>query len=282
MNQFIKGTPPLVKNLLLINVVFYIGTFVLAQMNIDLVNLLGLHYFKSADFNPIQYVTYMFLHSPHSFMHIFFNMFALWMFGRILEQVWGSKRFLVYYMITGIGAAIIQTIVLHIEVTPVISSLDAFINNPSVENLNLILSKDVLNNPRFFGGSTTLYNNFVEALNHWKDMPSSIEYKSDMVNVMMSMKANFIDNHVTIGASGAVFGILLAFGMLFPNSVLMLLFPPIPIKAKYFVIIYGVLELFLGVASFSKDNVAHFAHLGGMLFGYLLIRYWKNKKDRFY
>lgn len=166
----------------------------------------------------------MFMHA--GFSHIFFNMFAVYMFGRVLENVWGPKRFLIFYMVTGIGAGIIQELTWLYDFRDVISAPQEMIN---------------------IGGGRIL------------------------------TKPEFYDLFVTVGASGAVFGILLAFGMLFPNVPLYLMFIPIPIKAKYFVIFYGLAELTMGVANFSGDSVAHFAHLGGMLFGYVLIKYWKNK-----
>lgn len=172
---------------------------------------------------PHQVVTYMFLHA--GFSHFFFNMFALWMFGRVLEYDLGSKRFLIYYMVCGIGAALLQLGVAWIE----LSGMEEAVMNGTV----------------------------------------SVAQYASRVNVP------------TVGASGAIFGILLGFGMLHPNSIIMLLFPPIPMKAKYFVIIYGVIELMLGVSG-RMDNVAHFAHVGGMLWGWILLRWWKKKGTLYY
>lgn len=197
---------------------------------------------------PHQLITYMFMHSYAglSLGHIFFNMFALFMFGVMLERVWGSKRFLQYYLITGIGAGLIQMLVYYIRISAVQKGLD----------------------------QATLDEIYKEG---WSILQQGKNYSNPILSQL-----NLMINTSTIGASGAVFGILLAFGMLFPNTQLMLLFPPIPIKAKYFVIGYGVIELFAGVANRSGDNVAHFAHLGGMLFGFFLIRYWnKNTKNFF-
>lgn len=203
------GTPPVTKNLLIINVLFYVATFVLAQRGIDLTALFGLFFFGVSDFHIWQPVTYMFMHG--SLTHIFFNMFALWMFGRILETVWGSRRFLIYYMVCGLGAALMQELVQLIT---------------------------------FF-------------------------------NIVHTGVVNYTILAPTVGASGAIYGILLAFGMLFPNE-RMFIFPlPMPIKAKYFVIFFFIIELFSGIA--VSDNVAHFAHLGGMLFGLVLIIYWRRK-----
>jgi len=239
-----KNTPPVVKNLIIINALFLLATFTLDSLfNIKLEHILGLFFFKSEQFRPYQIVTHMFMHG--GIWHLFFNMFALWMFGRVLESVWGPKRFFIYYFITGLGAVIIHSAVTYFHYISVA-------NNLSPELIQIVLDKghDALLN----------YQNFT--------------------NPYMA-KLNIIINTPTIGASGAVFGVLLAFGMLFPNTELMLLFPPIPIKAKYFVIIYGALELFLGISQ-PGSHIAHFAHLGGMLFGYLLIKYWDKSKKTFY
>ena len=222
--NFLNSIPPVTKNLIIINLLLWLATIVFRKtLGIDLVEYLGLHYFQADRFNAAQMVTYMFMHDPYSFGHVFFNMFSVFIFGRTLESVWGGKRFLVFYMITGIGAGLIQ------EITWYISLHDAIANTESM-----------------IGWSQTRL---------------------------------VLNNIITIGASGAVFGILLAFGMMFPNAELFLMFIPIPIKAKYFVIGYGLIELFLGIriSSGGGDNIAHFAHLGGMLFGLILILYWRKK-----
>lgn len=175
-----------------------------------------------------------------NFSHLFFNMFAVYMFGRILEQRWGSKRFLIYYLATGVGAGLIQLFVIFVQIQFIQSQL-------SYDQIQQVLNEGF----------------------------AALQQNMNFTDPIMA-KLNLAINTATVGASGAVFGILLAFGMLFPDVELMLLFPPIPLKAKYFVIIYGVAEIFLGVANFSGDNVAHWAHLGGMLFGFFLIRKWKN------
>ena len=178
--------------------------------------------------------------------HLFFNMFALYMFGKILEQVWGPKRFLIYYMVTGIGAGIIQLLVSELRIQSLISEIDPAIYQQILdEGLSI----------RQMGKN---YTNPVAA------------------------EINNLINISTVGASGAVFGILLAFGMLFPNTQLLLIIPPIPIKAKYFVLIYGAIELYQGIANNPNDNVAHFAHLGGMLFGFALLKFWKTNTNNFY
>lgn len=235
--------PPVVKNLIIINALMLLATYIMSMRGIDLTRMLGLYYFKSPDFEPYQLVTHMFMHG--GFMHLFFNMFALWMFGRILESVWGPKRFFIYYFVTGLGAVALHTFVNFLEYESITSKM-------SPDQISLVLQQghDILMQGK----------NYTDPL---------------------MGKLNLFLNTPTVGASGAVFGVLLGFGMLFPNTQLMLLFPPIPIKAKYFVIGYGALELIFGLTN-TASNIAHFAHLGGMLFGYILIRYWNKNSKTFY
>ncbi|MBO7529572.1 MAG: rhomboid family intramembrane serine protease [Bacteroidales bacterium] len=212
--------PLVVKNLLIINVIFFLATWAAESVwRIDLSQYLGLHYIGASDFRPYQFVTYMFMHG--SFAHLFFNMFALWMFGNSIENVWGPKRFLIFYFVCGIGAGLTQELVQHIQ---------------------------------------------------FSDLIQNYQY------VRMGNRSIPVDEYLnmvtTVGASGAVYGILLAFGMMWPNSRIYIYFA-IPVKAKWFVIIYGLIELFSGFS--SVDNVAHFAHLGGMIFGLGLILYWRYK-----
>ncbi|HPE54846.1 MAG TPA: rhomboid family intramembrane serine protease [Bacteroidales bacterium] len=232
--------PPVVKNLIIINALFYLGTIAASQtFHIDLADYLGLHYPVSSLFKPHQLVTYMFMHGSPA--HILFNMFAVWMFGSTLENVWGPKRFLIFYMITGIGAGLIQLAVSYVQVTGLEAQLDP-------ETITMIRSEGL-----------------------------SIYQQGNYFTNPIVQKLNLLYNIPTVGASGSIFGLLLAFGMLFPNALIYLYFA-IPIKAKYFVIGYGLIELFSGVANKPGDNVAHFAHLGGMLFGYFLIVLWKRRR----
>ncbi len=242
--QRFQVLPPVVKNLLIINILLYFITVVFGdKLGINLVDLLGLHYFSSDLFKPHQLVTYMFMHG--GFDHVFFNMFALWMFGNMLENIWGSKRFLVYYLITGVGAGLIQL----------------GINYFTLQSLYEQVLPAVLERIQMDGA----------------ELLSTSRNYSDAVLAQI----NIITNTATIGASGSVFGVLLAFGMLFPNTQILIYFL-FPIKAKYFVILYGALELILGIANNPGDNVAHFAHLGGMLFGFILIKMWNKNKKNFY
>ena len=216
--------PPVVKHLLIINVLLYLATFTMNRFQIDLTDYLGLHFFKASDFRAYQLITYMFMHG--NFEHLFFNMFALWMFGNTLENIWGSKRFLWFYMLCGIGAGLCQEVVQYIQYITTLAQYDSV---------------------NFGGGQVISMANYLNMLN-------------------------------TVGASGAIYGLLLAFGMMFPNSMIYLYFF-VPIKAKWFVIGYAVIELVSGFI--GGGNVAHFAHLGGMLFGLILILVWK-KKGRLY
>lgn len=246
MNNFrpsINTIPPVVKNLIIINVIMLFATYVLNMRGIDLTKILGLHYFESPDFRPYQLVTHMFMHG--GFTHLLFNMFALWMFGRVLESVWGPKRFFTYYFVTGLGAAALHTFVNYVEFQHLAGKM-------LPEAVQMVMTQG----PEIFSQGK-----------NFSDPDAG--------------KLNLLLNIPTVGASGAVFGILLGFGMLFPNTQLMLLFPPIPIKAKYFVMGYGAIELFSGIAN-TGSNIAHFAHLGGMLFGFFMIKYWNKHTNHFY
>ncbi len=260
--------PPVVKNLIIINVLFFLATFVMENLGVNLVDIFGMHYPGSEKFMLHQVVTYMFMHGGIG--HIFFNMFALFMFGRVLESVWGPRRFLIYYFVTGIGAIAIHTFVNYLEISSIQNAISAFQNTPSPEVLDKFVNKHLPN-------ASNQVRDFIMS---WYNDPTNSSYANEGLSLMERIYTLKLDIP-TVGASGAVFGILLAFGMLFPNTQLMLLFPPIPIKAKYFVIGYGVLELYLGFAQ-SGSNVAHFAHLGGMLFGYFMIKYWNKNSKHFY
>jgi membrane associated rhomboid family serine protease len=263
------GVPPVVKNLIIINVIMLIATWAIQNVfGKNLEELLGLYYFKSELFRPFQIITHMFMHA--NLMHLFFNMFALWMFGRILEQVWGSKRFLIYYFVTGLGAVALHTFVNYLTISNIESAATAMLNTPSPETFAAFVTKHF----HAYDYFEKFISGWSADLNNPQYIQQATAYSHELIKMQMDIP--------TVGASGAVFGVLLAFGMLFPNTPLMLMFIPIPIKAKYFVIGYGAIELFMGVSNFQFDNVAHFAHLGGMLFGIVLILYWRKRKDIFY
>lgn len=269
--------PPVVKNLLIINGLFFLATVVLeGAMHIDLTDMLGLHYFAAQKFEPYQFITYMFMHG--SFSHIFFNMFALWMFGSVLENVWGPKKFLLYYIVTGIGAALVHYLVFYFEVSPALQSMDAFIKHPDVATLQQFVSTHQFN----FSHSTSEFDlvveNFKQSFTILQQDPGNMQAMQDSVNFVTAYREHFLNLPVVVGASGAIYGLLLAFGMLFPNSLIYLYFF-IPMKAKWFVIIFGAIELFSGFYN-QNSGVAHFAHLGGMIFGFFLILYWKKKSSQ--
>jgi membrane associated rhomboid family serine protease len=236
---------------------------ILLDNNIDLYKIFGLHYITASDFRPWQLITYMFMHGD--FNHLFFNMLAVWMFGSVLERYWGSKRFLCYYFVTGIGAGLVHYIIIAIQIHSTMELMNGFINQPSLESLKYLVETNT---------NELLTYNFQSLYQYALQNPSEI---TAMTSNMIALKGSYLNHFNVVGASGSVFGLLLAFGMLFPNSEIYLYFL-IPIKAKWFVIIYGLLELILGALG-SNDGVAHFAHLGGMIFGIFMILYWK-KHDR--
>ncbi|MFA6335382.1 MAG: rhomboid family intramembrane serine protease [Bacteroidales bacterium] len=218
---FFGSMPPVIKNLVIINSLMLLATYFTGDFMYE---KFSLFYFESPLFKPYQLVTHMFMHG--GFVHLFFNMYSLIIFGVALEQVWGSKKFFLYYMVTGLGAALLHSIVLYIDASSLMNAANA--------------------------GSQ-----------------------------IAAQKLDALMITPTVGASGAVYGVLLAYGMLFPNNVLQLLFPPVALKAKWFVLIFGAIELVLGISN-TGGNVAHFAHLGGMIFGYFLIIYWKKNNKMYF
>lgn len=264
--------PVVVKNILIVNILFFLATFSLGRtFNIDLYDLFGLHFPLAEMFSPFQFVTYMFMHGD--FWHLFFNMFALWMFGRVLEDAWGPGRFLLYYFVTGLGAALIHYAVVYYQMLPALNLMDAFLDSPSHEGLLAFLNSEHF---RIFSPEMQQsYQNFASFYNTNAEA-DSVTSLNRAVAFLSEYKEGYLNMPNVVGASGAVFGILLAFGMLYPNTMLYVYFA-IPIKAKYFVMIYGALELYLGLSNNAGDNVAHFAHLGGMIFGFFLIKYWRKK-----
>lgn len=233
------NTPPVVKNLVIINVLMLLATWVLATRGINLERTLGLHYIGSPAFRPYQLVTHLFMHG--GFTHLLFNMFALWMFGRVLENVWGPKRFFIYYFATGLGAAALHTFVGYLEYQHAVSGLSP------------------------------------EQIDYYRELAAQGKY----IQGTVSQQITSILMTPTVGASGAVYGVLIGFGMLFPNTMLMLIFPPIPIKAKYAIGGMILIEVYLGFTN-SGGNIAHFAHLGGALFGFLIIKYWNKNSKHFF
>ena len=240
------STASVVWNIIIINVLCLIATTVLrSKSGIELNDTLGLHFVLSEKFRVYQFFTYMFMHAGVE--HILFNMFAVYMFGRLFEMFWGGKKFLFYYLVAGLGAAIVQQTVWYIDYCSIarhIADMPAVMSHISTEGA--------------------------------KALAESLNYSDEYMG-----RLNILMNIPTVGASGAVFGILLAFGYMFPKEKLYMFFLPIPIPARVFVIVYGLIELFAGVANFSWDNVAHFAHLGGLLFGLILLLIWKKRGKLF-
>jgi membrane associated rhomboid family serine protease len=248
-NSFLGNIPPVVLNLMIINLLFWFASQVFpSAFGLDLVKILGLHYWFSDKFNPIQLVTYMFMHDTRGLSHLFCNMFGVWMFGRTLEQVWGAKKFLFFYFVTGIGAGIIQELTWMIDLHDITMAFNRAIAENSGEALVPFSS--------MFSGGNIADATALDAIR---------------------LKEMVFANHVTVGASGALFDILLAFGWLFPEARMGILFVPFMIPARIFVAIYAAFELFFGVAGFTFDNVAHFAHLGGMLFGAIVLWVWQKR-----
>ena len=267
--------PPVVKNLLIINGIFFVASIIFeSKLNIDLSDILGLHYFGSEKFRPHQIITYMFMHG--GFSHIFFNMFALWMFGNALENYWGGKKFLIFYVVCGLGAAVTHYVIFYFQIHSVMEPVSAYLSHPELKNFEGIFQPLLTENiHRPSEALDTLINSY-----NTIPMSNESEKLQASIDLMTRFRVDFLNEPVIVGASGAIFGLLLAFGMSFPDSMIYmyLLFP---IKAKWFVMIYGAIELYSGIQSNAGDNVAHYAHLGGMLFGFVLIQLWKKGRSQF-
>ena len=274
MNIFQSGRPAsgsVVRTLIIINVVAYVLLLLASEYAGDQpLNLFALHNWLSPDFKPWQIITHLFLHSTGGVFHLFFNMLALWMFGTALEQSWGSKRFVYYYFACGLGAALVHNTVVGFQLQPMISAADIYLSNPSYTLFEQFISNHL---PGSY--DNVQINEFLVAWYNDRMNPGYISQSQSFVNEVVEFRTNI----PTVGASGAVYGLLLAFGMIFPNAMIMMLIPPIPMKAKYFVMVYGLIELSMGIRNNIEDNVAHFAHLGGMVFGILIILYYR-KLDR--
>ena len=255
---------PAAKNILILNGIIFIFT------SNYIIESFGLRYILSDNFQPYQFLTYMWIHA--GFGHLFSNMFAVIVFAPILERVWGSRKFFIFYLITGVGAGVLYTGVNFVENFNLENKILRYVSQPSPDAFRKL----------FLDEGKEYYNqvyNFIEeeySINPTssKNKDKSIQYAYDLLNAKTDIPM--------VGASGAVFGILLAFAMLFPNMQLMLLIPPIPIKAKYLVLVYGFYELWSEFNRMPGDNVAHLAHLGGMLIAYIILRYWKNKYGTYY
>ncbi|MDR1680752.1 MAG: rhomboid family intramembrane serine protease [Prevotellaceae bacterium] len=244
MRNFFGNMPPVVRNLILINALMLLFTSLSNQF---MYAHFALYYPGSPMFEPWQFVTYLFMHGGIG--HLLFNMYALWLFGNALEYQWGGKKFLTFYLITGIGAALFYMLVLWIQVRYAEAALSPW----ELEQIY-----NTINAPDFVDEVRALH-------------ARGLGY-TGLLGIMTTPM---------VGASGAVYGVLLGFGMLYPNTVLRFLFPPVALKAKWVVIGYGALELVLGLVN-SGGNIAHFAHIGGMLFGFIMIKYWQRKGKMYY
>lgn len=232
------GLPVVTKNIIIINVILFLLTQILSSTKgISLTDYFGLHYYLAPAFKPHQFITYIFMHG--SLSHLLFNMIGVYVFGQVLEQVWGPKRYLIFYILTGLGAALAQYIIMHFEISSLLTSV-----NSQIENSFNTEERTYFMNQKF---------EFIESLNY----------------------------HVIVGASGSLFGLLGAFGLLFPNRQLYLYFL-FPVKAKWLVIAYGAFEIFSGLRNNPGDNVAHFAHIGGLVVGLIIVLIWRKDKQHFY
>lgn len=256
---------PTVRNLLILNILFYFIDSTIFSLKSEF----ALMPVMSPDFHIFQFVSYMFLHGGIG--HLFSNMFGLIMFGPLLERVWGPKRFLIFYFVTGIGAGLLFSGIGLYENWQVAKAVELFAQNPTPDGLADFLSKH----------AEPLYDSSLQFLNEFEGNPTNSMYIQQSIKLVQGFY-NWSISIPMVGASGAIFGILMAFGLLFPNTELFLLFVPFPIKAKYFVAFYGLFELYSGIQNAQSDNVAHFAHIGGMLFAYILLRYWGTQKSNFY
>ena len=235
-----RNIPPLTLNLLIINILLYLVKIVFQnKYDIDISEYLGLRYFLSSEFHWYQLITYMFVHGNE--MHLFFNMFALWMFGPLLEELLSGEKFLAYYLLCGLSAALTQYVFYYFQIEGDVHKLEGIYTT-------IMQIEDVAVRENYFG-----------------------EWQMRMDEIYSSM--------IIIGASGSIYGLLAAYGVLFPNSYFYIYFV-MPIKAKWFVIFYGLIELLTGI--FLEDNVAHFAHLGGMVVGIVVIWLWKRKNRHYF
>lgn len=270
-SQF-SNFPPVVKNLLIINGLCFLANIVLGNKGwYDVNGHLGLFFPASPFFRPFQFFTHVFMHAD--FNHLLMNMFSLWMFGRNLENFWGPKRFFIYYFITAFGSALLYLGVNALEIYQIKQTIAQFAMSPNYDTFFTIIQ----DYPRLANNSYV-----IDFLDMWKADPKNPE----IIEGAKLILGQLYDAKMAVpmvGASGAIFGLLIGYGLLFPNSEIIMLFFPFPIKAKYFVTFFALLELYQGIANNPSDNVAHFAHLGGMLFGFIMIKFWnKTNRSNFY
>jgi len=254
---------PVVRALLVLNVLVFLVT------NDTIIDQFGLHSFLSDKFNPIQLLTHMFLHG--GFNHIFSNMIGLIVFGPMLERFWGPRRFTFFYFFTGLGAALLFSGVSYFEMENVYKAIQTYQANPGFDTFSAFIDQH----------ASSYYDRLEPFMEKFRSFPHDAKNISDSLAIANRIFTNQVDEPM-VGASGAIFGVIMGFGLLFPNTQLFLLFPPIPVKAKYLVIFYGAVEVYSGVYRSQSDNVAHFAHIGGMLFAFILVKYWGSQRKTFY
>ncbi len=261
-----NNTTPIVLNLIIINVLVYIsGSF----LGIGANEILSLHYVGVGEFNPIQFFTYMFVHG--SGMHIFNNMLGLFFFGPVLERHWGAKKFLIYYIVSGVGAGILYSAYIYYDVTLVKEAVNAYISHPDPEAFANFLNKN----------AHDIYLKNYSFINAFAKDPQNSTYITESVEYAKSIYIAK-SNTTMVGASGALYAVLLGVGIIFPYMEVFLLFPPLPLKMMYLVIFYGLTSVYGMVQNQSGDNVAHFAHLSGMIVGFILLKIWGEKRANYY
>lgn len=267
--------PPVVKNLIIVNVLCFA---VINLLQPQLVKIFALHLWGARDFAPYQLVTHLFMHG--SIGHIFFNMFALWTFGSVLEQIWGSKRFMIYYFFTGIGAALLYAVAAYWELSPAVALFNHFLSQPDAATLSSLLNGngfdalaycDILPDQNVCATFDNFQQNAALFIQN-----SDKSLLSSLMSYVYDYKSYFLNLRTAVGASGAIYGLIMAYAVIAPNQTLYF-YGFLPIKAKYFAIIIGILSLVMGMQNNPGDNVAHFAHLGGMVFGYILLQYWRKQ-----
>jgi membrane associated rhomboid family serine protease len=260
---------PVVKNLLLINVVVFIGQKMFS--GIDLTSTLSLWNIGSPNFQPYQFFSYMFAHG--GFGHILFNMMGLIFLGPMLERFWGPQKFLIFYMVTGIGAGMLYSGIKYADNYSTQKNVNIYMSNPTPEGFTELIVEN------FDGRVNPKVYDFVDEFDRNPNESYYIDQSKQIANSLLNAG---IDYGSMLGASGAIYGILMAFGMLFPNTEMMLLFPPIPIKAKYLAMGLGAYAIYAGFKQNANDVTAHFAHLGGMVFAFIMIQYWKTQSKDFH
>jgi membrane associated rhomboid family serine protease len=258
---------PVVKNLLILNILILVADLVLP---IDLGNLFALRYIGSSQFAPYQIITYMFAHADSH--HLIGNMITLLFMGPLLERFVGSKDFLVLYFICGIGAALVHAGVSYMEITPIKEAIQDYLREPAFEKFFVLISDHF----------STLQTALTSFIDEFETHPNDPKLLSESVEIAKVLSYRYVEESSMLGASGAVMGVAIGAALLFPNSEIFLLMIPFPIKVKYFALLYIASDVYGIIKNNPNDNVAHFAHLGGMIFAFFIVQYWKTRRDRFY